>query len=133
MEGREVRMEMCPSKKEEEAGKKRDCGGLPTAEHQVPTKPPCHSPSSAEQGTENMLKGILLGPCIVFVWQGFVPEGLRCQHEQSLGQELIGGSPEEKDLGVLLNKRLDTSHQCVLAAQGTSLSWAASKSGDSES
>lgn len=84
-EGKEGRMEMYPSKKEEEAGKKKDCGGLPMAEHQVPTKPPCHSPSSAEQGTENMLKGILLGPCIVFVWQGFAPEGLRCRHEQSLG------------------------------------------------
>lgn len=99
MESRGARKKIYPLKDEvEEVGKKKDCGGLSMAEHQVPTKPLFFSFLSWVGEIKFAERYFCFALVLCFMWQGFLLEGL--QHQCSLGEELPGSSPEE-ELGVL--------------------------------
>lgn len=47
-------------------------------------------------------------------------------HKHKLGQPCLESSPEEGDLQVLVDTRLNVSQQCALATKGQTPSWGAS-------
>ncbi|PKU44285.1 rna-directed dna polymerase from mobile element jockey-like [Limosa lapponica baueri] len=49
------------------------------------------------------------------------------KHKYKMGREWTESSPEEKDLAVLVDEKLNMSWQCMLTPRKATASWAASK------
>jgi len=68
-------------------------------------------------------QGLLLGLALFSIFVGNMDRGIECTHSKFADDtklwwiEWLKSGPEEKDLGVLVDKKLNMSRQCAPAAQ----------------